>query len=357
MRFGFYCFGLFKVPRVALGIASMLASMVSAVQAGVVNLGSFSGEFVTVGDPGNRAELTNGFGAVSETFDIMKFEFTNQQYVQFLNSVDPNGNQTNGIYNASMGSDARGGISFDSGAATGSKYAVRLNMHHKPVNYVSWFDAARVANWLHNGATSASSMETGAYTLNNATTGNAVPVNIGARFFIPSENQWYKAAYYKGGSTNAGYWPYATQSLVAPFAVTANTTGDGSAGILDNFANYNDAADWNGQNGNVTTVGTNGRPSAYGAFDMIGNVREWNDLNSSGSSSRGIRGGGWGSSAAGLLSSTRDTFNPSFEFNVFGFRVASLPSSTPPAVPEPSMMVIGTLFGLGGLLAKRRMKK
>jgi hypothetical protein len=28
-----------------------------------------------------------------------------------------------------------------------------------------------------------------------------------------------------------------------------------------------------------------------------------------------------------------------------------------PAVPEPSMMVIGTLFGLGGLMAKRRMKK
>jgi len=39
-----------------------------------------------------------------------------------------------------------------------------------------------------------------------------------------------------------------------------------------------------------------------------------------------------------------------------GFRVPSLPSSAA-AVPEPSMMVIGTLFGLGGLMAKRRMKK
>jgi LPXTG-motif cell wall-anchored protein len=44
-------------------------------------------------------------------------------------------------------------------------------------------------------------------------------------------------------------------------------------------------------------------------------------------------------------------------YDGLGFRVASPPSSAPPAVPEPSMMVIGTLFGLGGLVAKRRRKK
>ena len=43
-------------------------------------------------------------------------------------------------------------------------------------------------------------------------------------------------------------------------------------------------------------------------------------------------------------------------YDGLGFRVASLPSSAA-AVPEPSMMVIETLFGLGGLMAKRRMKK
>ena len=347
-----------RVLSVAAGalVSIAAASMVSAVQAGVVNLGSFSGEFVTVGDPNNTADTTT-FGAVSQTFDIMKFEFTNQQYVQFLNSVDPNGNQTNGIYNASMGSNARGGISFTSGATAGSKYAVRLNMGNKPVNYVSWFDAARVSNWLHNGATSSSSMETGAYTLNDATSGNAAALNAGARFFIPSENQWYKAAYYKGGSTNAGYWAYGTQSDTLPGAVTANSTGDGSAGSSGNFANHNRGADWNAQDGNVTTVGTNGGPSAYGAFDMTGNIREWNDLDSSSSSLRGLRGGRW-QIGTDLSSSSRIAFGPQVATSgndVNGFRLASLSSDA--AVPEPSMMVIGMVFGLGGLAAKRRLKK
>jgi formylglycine-generating enzyme required for sulfatase activity len=324
--------------------------MVSAVQAGVVNLGSFSGEFVTVGDPGNTADST-GYGAVSKMFDIMKFEFTNQQYVQFLNSVDATGNKTNGIYDELMGTDTRGGISFNSGAAAGSKYAVRLNMGNKPVNFVSWFDAARVSNWLQNGATSEASMETGAYNLNNATGGNAVAMNAGARFFIPSENQWYKAAYYRGGGTNAGYWAYATQSNTLPTSVTANATGDGSAGSSGNFANYNRVADWNGQDGNVTTVGTNGGPSAYGAFDMTGNLAEWNDLDSSSSSSRGLRGGGCFEFSSEMSSSSRYFFNTSDENDYLGFRVAMDP------VPEPSMMVIGTLFGLGGLMAKRRLKK
>jgi hypothetical protein len=95
-----------------------------------------------------------------------------------------------------------------------------------------------------------------------------------------------------------------------------------------------------------------------------GNVFEWEEssgdlLNSSDSSYRGIRGGSWDSDSDGLSSSTRFDFPSDEDDGVVGFRVASLSSSAPApaAVPEPSMMVIGTLFGLGGLVAKRRMKK
>jgi formylglycine-generating enzyme required for sulfatase activity len=199
-------------------------------------------------------------------------------------------------------------------------------------------------------------MENGAYTLNNATSGNAVEMIAGARFFIPSENQWYKAAYYKGGSTNVGYWKYGTQSNALPGTVTANSTGDGSAGSSGNFAYYLVNAVWNGQNGNVTTVGTNGGSSAYGAFDMNGNVFELNDLNRINSPSRGIRGGDWTDDSGFFqvplsTSSERLSINPNFENNDIGFRLAM------ESVPEPSMLVIGMVFGLGGLAAKRRLKK
>ncbi len=285
-------------------------------------------DWVTVGDPGNVAEPpANGYGAVADAFRIMKFEFTNSQYTDFLNAVDPNGNNPNLVYNGNIGSDARGGISFTAGNAAGSKYAAKTNMGDKPVNYVSWWDAARVANWLQNGQGSGST-ETGAYTLNNATNGTAPAVNPGAQYFIPTENQWYKAAYYKGGGTNAGYWKYATQSDRDPTVVNATTVGTGTSGGVSpvttgNFANYNIGAAWNGQNGNVTTVGTNGGPSAYGAFDMSGNVFEWNDLTGAAGSSRGLRGGYWAFGPFGLSSSARTTFVPAIEGSDIGFRLAS----------------------------------
>jgi len=103
--------------------------------------------------------------------------------------------------------------------------------------------------------------------------------------------------------------------------------------------------------------------SPYGVMGLGGNVFEWEEssedlANSSGSSSRGFRGGYWSGFLSSILSSsTRFDNDPSLEVLSVGFRVASLSSSAPPAVPEPSMMVIGTLFGLGGLMAKRRMKK
>jgi formylglycine-generating enzyme required for sulfatase activity len=340
-----------KATRLLLTLSALLFSV--AAHAEPITI-----DWVTVGDPGNAADTAPaGYGAVADAFQIMKYEFTNQQYTAFLNSVAAT--DTYSLYNTTMGSNARGGIT-QSGASGSYTYAVKPNMGDKPVNYVSWFDAARVANWLMNGATGTSSTETGAYTLNNVISGSAPAVNSGATFYIPTEDQWYKAAYYKGGNTNAGYWQYATQvtgTANAPTAVNATTVGTGTFGsvspvVSGNFANYASGADWNGQDGNVTTVGTNGGASAYGTFDMSGNVFEWNDLTGSAGSSRGLRGGTWTNSASFLSSSSRVVYDPSFGVDVTGFRLAR-----PVAVPEPStyaMALAGLACGGYSIFRRRR---
>lgn len=136
--------------------------------------------------------------------------------------------------------------------------------------------------------------------------------------------------------------------------MTADGTGIGSAGGTGNFANYDLAADWNSQDGNVTTAGTNGGASSYGAFDMSGNVREWNDLTGAAGSSRGFRGGTWNNLSSSLLSSSgRLSIDPANDYFSTGFRLAA-----PAAVPEPSTYAMA-LAGIvcGGFSMWRRRKR
>jgi sulfatase modifying factor 1 len=300
----------------------------------------------TVGDAGNAADTT-GFGAVNHQFRMMSFEFTNRDYAAFLNAVDQTGANTLKLYSASMTSDGRGGISFQPANANGAKYVVKTDFGTKPVNFVDWFDAARVANFMHNGGTVGASTETGAYTLGGATSGTTFARNDGAFFWIPTQDEWYKTAFYKGGGTNAGYWEYATQSETAPTAVTASASGVGSAGASGNFANFKSGADWNSMDGNVTSVGTNGRSSAYGAYDMNGNVREV--IEGSPSTTVLYRGGSYSGGNANVnATSGFSTQNSNLASTHHGFRLAT-------NVPEPgSTLPILTLFGLALTKSRRR---
>jgi formylglycine-generating enzyme required for sulfatase activity len=170
-----------------------------------------------------------------------------------------------------------------------------------------------------------------------------------AKYVLPSYNEWYKAAYYN--PSNSIYYKYATGSDTAPIAVAGGTDA--------NTAVYGQGIS------NPADVNLAGGLSPYGVMGLSGNIWEWDEtsgdlLNSSGSSFRGFRGGYWYDSFPNYLASTHRNafFSTQYGGYDIGFRVASLsPSSPPPAVPEPSMMVIGTLLGLGGLMAKRRMKR
>jgi sulfatase modifying factor 1 len=316
--------GLATIPVVALLLAHLALPNAHAVTI----------DWVTVGDPDNAPDPATGnqYGAVAKQYRIMKFEFTNSQYAAFLNAIDPDGTNPNSVYNVSMGSDARGGIT-NTGTTNGSRYAAKPNMGDKPVNFVSWWDAARVCNWLHNGAKTYGSTDSsasapqniGAYTVGTATSGDAVAVNPGALFYVPTANEWHKAAYYDPtlNGNAGGYHVYGNGFDTTPGIASADASGVGSAGGVGNFANYHSGADWNGQDGNVTTVGTNGGASYYGAFDMSGNVYEWTDLTGAAGSTRELRNGGWINSAGPVSSSNRNVFDPAREGNSGGFRLAS----------------------------------
>ncbi len=290
-------------------------------------------EMVTVGNAGNGTDAGNAseasvYGAVAETFQIGKYEVTNAQYAVFLNAVAAT--DAYGLFNTDMESNARGGIR-QTGADGSYGYTAKSAMCDKPVTYVSWFDCARFCNWLHNGmatgAQDASTTEQGAYTLDGETSGRLdITRNAGAKYWIPSEDEWYKAAYHQpsgdGGDTD-DYWLYPTMSNGVPTEGMVNAFGE-ITNDTANIANHNGGADWNGQDGNVTTVGSGGAGSAsfYGAFDMGGNVWEWNDAVNS-VSFRGLRGGSWLDFESFLRSSFRSSYDPGSEGSAIGFRVAS----------------------------------
>jgi sulfatase modifying factor 1 len=323
-------------------------------------------DWVRVGNPNNPADST-GFGTVGHIFDIMKFEFTNAQYAEFLNAIDPQGTNPNGVYFATMATGKIGGIT-NAGTVDGSRYVVRTNKADKPVSYVTWFDAARVANWLHNGAqtyatsdaTENAPQNVGAYTLGTVTSGNTVAKNPGALYWVPTENEWYKAAFYNPTLNDGagGYTLYGNGFNETPAAVTANSVGDGSAGPTGNSATWQSAAVWagnppsSGTSSNVTTVGTNGGSSYYGAFDMSGNLTEWNSLTGEVGENAGWRGGQWSVSLANsviLSSGGRFDVGPGFDnSNVVGFRLV--------AVPEPSagICLLSGVIGVGYWMRRRR---
>ena len=272
-------------------------------------------DWVNVGNPGNAADPATGslYGAVGYEYRIGKYEVTNAQYGAFLNAKGQS--NSNGIYNSTM---SIYGIT-QSGSSGSYTYSVTTALANRPVVYVSWFDAARFANWLANGQGSGDT-ETGAYTLNGATSGIFL-ANAGAQVYIPTEDEWYKAAYYNGATSTYSLYPNGQNSIT-----TADANYEASVGISTDVGTYSSD------------------PSSYGSFDQGGNVGEWNDAVINGSS-RGLRGGSFGNAEGTLRASSRGIGGLTSEIFNSGFRVAS--------VPEPTSLLLTMLAG-GVMLARRK---
>ena len=293
-----------------------LAALLFALPAqAVVNI-----EWVTVGDPGNACDvqLQGCFGAVPYEYRIAKYEVTNAQYAEFLNAVavtDPNA-----LYHYGMSSTNPryfGGIT-QIGSSGGFSYSAIAGHEDMPVNLVSFWSALRFANWLHNGqptgAQDNTTTEDGAYEIINEAYpyGALITRNPDATIFLPSEDEWYKAAYYDTGTTSYFDYPAGsdTETVCSVPTATANSANcESVVGVLTDVGSYTGSA------------------SPSGTFDQGGNLEEWNET-ARGTENwfRGLRGGYYGYDASLLAASSRDGHTPTLADPRVGFRVASIAS-------------------------------
>jgi hypothetical protein len=288
-------------------------------------------DFVTIGNPGNppnpQNQSSSTAGSVGYTFEIGTYEVSRDTITKF---------------NASQSLQISLGDMTDLGG----------NTPQKPATGMTIVEAAKFVNWLNtsSGYQAAYQFSTGANEnalswIGNSGYDQANPYrNKFSKYALTSRDEWHKAAFYDPNKgISGGYWLYPNASDTAPNPVTGGTapnTAVYSQAITQGPANVNDA----------------GGLSAYGVMGLAGNVWEWQEFGGLGGS-RSMAGGNW--------IGDKDQFQNRFYFILggtqltarsLGFRVVSLASSAAP-VPEPSMMVMATLLGLGGYIGKRRMKK
>ena len=293
----------------------LLAAVLSSSRAQILT----EYEFVTVGNPGNSADDT-GFGAVAYAYNIGKFEVSRGMIEQ----ANAAGNL--GITMEDMTS--RGGNSANR-AATG----VSWNEAAKFVNFLNSSQGKQVAyNFDANGDFQI--WGTGLYLGNNQFR------HKDAYYFLPSLDEWYKAAY---GSSSGNWYNYATGSDIAPAAVTSGT--DPGTAVWKQTEAQGPA-----------DIKSAGGLSAFGTMAQGGNVWEWledaNDrINDSSAENREVIGGSYfvGDGSDDLQSQYRVLrdydINPDGQNFDIGFRVAS--------VPEPSALSL-LAVGLGVVLRRRR---
>jgi formylglycine-generating enzyme len=344
-----------------LFVAASVAASADAARAVTI-------ETVPVGNAGNLGEQsrlsygdTTYYGGVNYTYKIGKYEVTAGQYCAFLNAVA--GVDTYGLFNAEMWSSVYGcKIERFVGSGTAGdpyRYRVADDWANRPVNYVSWGDAARFANWLHHGqpigTQNLSTTEDGAYYLNGRTQNRDllyIPREADWQWALPTEDEWYKAAYHKNDGATGNYFDYPTGSDTAPGRDVADPLPGNNA---DYYVAGDPAAKFTiGGPYYRTIVGEfENSASAYGTYDQGGNVDEWDESlvwewdGTPYISARGIRGGSFGSGAYALRAEFHIHYGnfPPTERSDIGFRVVT--------VPEGATSVLG-LGGVVCLLFSRR---
>ncbi|MFV0416209.1 MAG: SUMF1/EgtB/PvdO family nonheme iron enzyme [Chthoniobacterales bacterium] len=287
---------------------------------------AFSMNFVTIGNPGNAGEMigSNSLGDVGYTYRIGVNEVSGAM-------ID--------AYNALSG----GPTITRNGSFTTSQ----------PAMSISWNEAARFVNWLNvsQGYSAAYKFTTGgandniALWISGDSGYNATNPfrNSNAHYFLPSEDEWFKAAYYDPNANGGtgGYWDFPTGSDTAPTAVASGTTS-GTAVYYGYHGGWGPA--------DITNAGG---LSPYGTMAQGGNAAEWSESPYAvtvwnPAASRVWRGGTYQNfNASFQMSSSRGSELPTAESH--GFRVAAVVP-----VPEPSSALLVCFAGLAILFRQRR---
>lgn len=305
----------------ALALCAVLASPCSADTFGTGD-NQFSIEFVPIGSPGNAADTTgdpNPAGAVDYSYRIGKYEIP-EHAIRRANAQS---------------------------AEEGDPLSITLDERgpNKPATRVSWFEAARFINWLNEqkGATPAYKFDSaGEFQLWEPTDAGYNPDNLfrnaNAIYFLPSADEWYKAAFFD--SVTETYFDYPNGMNTPPIAVASGT--DPNTAVW-NQPFLQGPAD-------VSLAGGN---SLFGVHGLGGNVHEFQEtssefINDDSQSLRLFRGGQWISAinATSLSSNVLATRLPGVPAGDIGFRVASV-------IPEPTAFIMLAL-AVGGWMILRR---
>jgi sulfatase modifying factor 1 len=306
-----------KTAKFLILLFAALLCITSTAHADTFGSGAntFDIEFVTIGNPDNDDDTTGSpipAGKVDSTYRIGQYEISEDM----INKANTEGSL---------------GLTHNNRGA------------NKPATSISWFEAAQFVNWLNidSGSTEAYKFNGSAFQLWQPGDAGYNPNNryrnSQAKYFLPSVDEWYKAAYYD--PTGDVYFDYPTGSDSAPTDVSSGTAAD-TAVYNQSFA------------GGPADITQAGGLSPYGTMGQGGNVWEWEEtdfdlVNDSSSSARGVRGGYWNNHSSILLSSNRLDSNPSNEDLNVGFRVAS--------IPEPSSLLLGAMATVGLLMRRREL--
>ena len=308
-----------------LALVYQSASATSLLESFGSGATAFTMEFVTIGNPNNAADTTgspNPAGSVAYTYNIGKYEVSRDM----INKANTAGSL---------------GITMQDMTSYGGNGLLR------PATGITWNEAARYVNWLNTstGGTAAYKFSGSTFQLWSAGDAGYNASNMFrnslAKYWLPSSNEWYKAAY---GNPNGTWNNYPTGSDSVPTAVASGTAA--------NTAVYRQSPSVAALTGPADITSAGGL-SPYGTMGQGGNAWEWNETaydgsNNTAGETREMRGGSWFESVGGYYqaASTQLGGTPTYEGDPHqGFRVVS--------VPEPSAGLL-VVLGLSGLLLRRR---